>query len=83
MCVFLGEKSAEDDEFEVVCKDGVCYKQPKQEKGETGEASSSTATSTDLASEEKLKRAREVIEKKRKDKEEEDARVSLVVLSYH
>lgn len=69
----------------MVCKDGVCFKQPKQKKQETngsGDNAAEVATSsgTEVSSEERLKRARDLIEKKRQEKDEENARVSNIIL---
>lgn len=79
----LGEQSAStDDDTEIVCENGVCFKRPKQNKTDAvvteNGTSDGVASSSDsqFTNEEKLARAKELIEKKRKEKEEEDARVS-------
>lgn len=84
----VSENNKKDEETEVVCKDGVCYKQPKQKTSDetqpttstasNGEDSASDGSSSSVPSEEKLQKARDLIEKKRKEKEEEDARVSFI-----
>lgn len=65
--------------MEIVCENGVCYKRPKQ-TATTNENvaidSTSQSNSSQLSNDEKLKRAKDLIEKKRLAKEEEDARVS-------
>lgn len=76
MNLFLGEQSASnEDDTEIVCENGVCFKRPKENKNEAASTESSDSASQ-ISNEEKLKRAKELIEKKRKEKEEEDARVS-------
>lgn len=87
----VGERSevptgSNDDDTEIVCENGVCYKRPKQNTN-TSESTATVGADTDadvdaaaliasqLSNEEKLLRAKELIEKKRKDKDEEDARV--------
>lgn len=76
--LFLGEQSTSNEEdTEIVCENGVCFKRPKENKTEAASTESTTSDSTtQLANEERLKRAKDLIEKKRKDKEEEDGRVS-------
>lgn len=67
---------------EVVCENGVCFKRPKEnktqeaaEKGEDSSTETPTTSDANLPSEEKLRRARDLIVKKRKDKEDEDKQV--------
>lgn len=75
-----GEQSASsNDDTEIVCENGVCFKRPKQKTTEnepTEDAPSSSNNTQQLTNEEKLERAKSLLEKKRKEKEEEDARVS-------
>lgn len=62
-----------------MCENGTCFKRPKQNKTDavvTENGSSGSGVAGQLINEEKLAHAKELIEKKRKDKEEEDARVS-------
>lgn len=75
-------QSTQSADPEVVCEGGVCYKRPKENKPEEpkeSDASTSAAApapaSPELTTEEKVLRAKELIEKKRKAKEEEEARV--------
>lgn len=69
------------DDTETVCENGVCFKRPKQSKSTESESNATetlAGTSTDSVdsnNEEKLLRARELIAKKRKEKEDEDAQV--------
>lgn len=90
---FLGEQSANssksNEDTEVVCENGVCYKKPKQNKSEpvseestSTNNSSSSSSASQLADDAKLARAKELIEKKRKDKEEEDAHVNNHIIYY-
>lgn len=69
-----------DGDFEVVCEGGVCFKRPKQPQAASGDATNAAAATESaeqaLANEAKLRRAKELIEKKRIEKEEENARVS-------
>lgn len=74
-----------NDDTEVVCENGICYKRPKQNVAAAAESTESNSNSTDSSSsvsgqqvtiDEKLSHAKELIEKKRKEKDEEDARVS-------
>lgn len=64
----------------MVCENGVCYKRPKQTATAPAETENGSSSSTNgeqgLIDEEKLARIKELLEKKRKEKEEEDARVS-------
>lgn len=73
---FSDEQSASNDDTEVVCENGVCYKRPKQNTAAVAEPESQSESDQHLKNDEKLSRAKELIEKKRKEKEEEDARVS-------
>lgn len=75
-------QSTHSADTEVVCEGGVCYKRPKESKPEDlKESDASTSAeapapaSPELSTEEKVQRAKELIEKKRKAKEEEEARV--------
>lgn len=85
---FSGEQSAStsnSDETEIVCENGVCYKRPKVKTNQTVESSAATDKSMvsnevdgnaqQLSNEEKLERAKNLLEKKRKEKEEENERV--------
>lgn len=78
--LFLDEQSSSNDDTEVVCENGVCYKRPKQTATAPAETESGSSSSTNdqqvSINEEKLARLKELMEKKRKEKEEEDARVS-------
>lgn len=75
----LGEQSASvsasNDDSEIVCENGVCFKRPQQ-TSETSSTQNDTENQQ-LSNEVKLARAKELIEKKRKEKDEEDARVSV------
>lgn len=75
-----GERSAEGEEMETVCENGVCYKRPAQKKDESaGQSSSNQSAQTSAyksATEERLRRAKELIDLKRKEKEEEAAKVN-------
>lgn len=82
---FLGEQSASSsasDDTEIVCENGVCYKRPKVTTNQTTDNAAATTTEqTDadaqqLTNEEKLERAKALLEKKRKEKEAENERVS-------
>lgn len=74
-----GERAAEGEEMETVCENGVCYKRPVQEKDESAAQSSSNQSAQTSAymsaTEERLRRAKELIDQKRKEKEEETAKV--------
>lgn len=73
----LGEQSASNEDTEIVCENGVCYKRPKQNNTETAPAEVDAGSSSQqTTNEEKMNRAKEIIEKKRKEKDEENARVS-------
>ncbi|XP_031618608.1 UBX domain-containing protein 4 [Contarinia nasturtii] len=78
--LIANEQSASNEDSEVVCENGVCYKRPKQNETEvtssTGETSSDSSNGSQLTNEEKLARAKELIERKRIAKEEEDARLA-------
>lgn len=74
LIVCLGEQSSASDDTEIVCENGVCFKRPKQNSDPN--ASTSADAGSQFSNEEKLARAKELIEKKRIAKEEEDARVS-------
>lgn len=70
------------DDEEVVCENGVCFKRPKENKthdsaDKSEDSTTETPTTSDATfpSDEKLKRARDLIAKKRKDKEDEDKQV--------
>ena len=78
MDLFLGEQSASNEEdTEIVCENGVCFKRPKENKTEAASTESTSSDSnTEIPYDEKLKRAKEILVKKREEKEEEDARVS-------
>lgn len=80
ICSFFlsGEQSASNEkDTEIVCENGVCYKRPKENKTESATTEDTASVSTsNVSNEEKLNRAKELIEKKRKEKDEEDARVS-------
>lgn len=88
--LFSGEQSSNslpsNDDTETVCENGVCYKRPKQNKPEsvseenTSTNNSSSSSASQLTGDDKLTRAKELIEIKRKDKEEEDARVSSIII---
>lgn len=75
---FSGEQSAQsasnEENTEIVRENGFYFKHPEENKTET--ASTENTTNGSTSNEEKLSRAKELIEKKRKEKEEEDARVS-------
>lgn len=76
-----GEQSASNDDTEIVCENGVCFKRPKQNSTQATPTESVTVvdgntTAEQPPNEEKLARAKEIIEKKRKEKDEESARVS-------
>lgn len=66
--------------METVCEKGVCYKRPVQKKDEsTAQSSSNQSAQTSAymsATEERLRRAKELIDLKRKEKEEETAKVN-------
>lgn len=91
LCKFPGEQAAsstDSEETEIVCENGVCYKRPKVKTNEdaqsvTSAAADTTTTTTtapdsQLSNEEKLERAKNLIEKKRKEKDEENERVSAI-----
>lgn len=65
----------------MVCENGVCYKRPKQTAtatapAETESGPSSSTNGQQVSIHEKLAEVKELMVKKRKEKEEEDARVS-------
>lgn len=63
----------------MVCENGVCYKRPKQTATAPAETESGPSSSTNgqqVSIHEKLAEVKELMVKKRKEKEEEDARVS-------
>lgn len=72
------------DDSEIVCEGGVCYKKPKEAGSSANSPTDTSPNEPSLASslestisnEEKLLRAKELLDKKRKEKEEETARVS-------
>lgn len=84
--MFPGEQSAphnDSEDTEIVCENGVCYKRPKVKTNQTAATSSTTTTQEEvdasaqqLSNEEKLERAKNLLEKKRKEKDEENERVS-------
>lgn len=79
--LFLDEQSSSNDDTEVVCENGVCYKRPKQTAtatapAETESGPSSSTNGQQVSIHEKLAEVKELMVKKRKEKEEEDARVS-------
>lgn len=78
---FPDEQSASNDDTEVVCENGVCYKRPKQNTAAPAEPKSQSESDQHSKDDEKLARAKELIEKKRKEKEEEDARVSFFLMN--
>lgn len=77
--------SSADENFEVVCENGVCYKKPIEKKSEaTLEEKEETPVATQTSpktenssteTDEKVKRAMELIERKKKEKADEEARV--------
>lgn len=65
------------DDSEIVCEGNVCYKRPKEgESASAVPAEDTLSPQAQLAHEEKLRRAKELIDKKRLEKEEENARVN-------
>lgn len=66
-----------DNDTEIVCEGGVCYKKPKDVNPAAIDEPSNESQANQ---EDKLKRAKELIEKKRKNKEEENTRVSAAFL---
>lgn len=64
-----------------MCENGVCYKRPTATNDT--EPQSTPTNAPQPSTEEKLKRAAELIEKKRKENEEEEARVSNLAKSSH
>lgn len=71
-----------DDDTEVVCEDGVCFKRPKEHSAPSDTpADSVESAQAQLVQEEKLRRAKELIEKKRLEKEEENARVKNISIA--
>lgn len=81
--VAAGSAPKADDDSEIVCEGGVCYKKPKEAASSANSLTDTSPTEPSLASslestisnEEKLQRAKELLDKKRKEKEEETARV--------
>lgn len=83
-------KPKSDENFQVVCEGDVCYKKPveKQEEKVLEKVAETVATSDQKSAEteEKVKRAMQLIEQKKKEKADEEARVSsrnLVILGRH
>ncbi|XP_055325108.1 UBX domain-containing protein 4 [Sitodiplosis mosellana] len=76
--LIASEQSASNEgDTEIVCENGVCYKRPKENKTEAASTEDTSSGSTpQIINEEKLNRAKELIERKRKEKEEEDARLA-------
>lgn len=72
---FLGEQPTDAD-TETVCENGVCYKRPKQPNTESESTEDASSSTQDPSNEERLNRAKHLLEKKRKEKDEEDSRVS-------
>lgn len=65
-----------DDGSEVVCEGGVCYKKTNEQQPATNSASDESKSSQpQVADEAKLRRAKELMEKKRIEKEDANARV--------
>lgn len=78
-----GERAADGEETETVCENGVCYKRPVQKKDETTASTAASSSNQSAqnsaymsATEERLRRAKELIDMKRKEKEEEATKVS-------
>lgn len=72
-----GASSQADDDTEIVCEGDVCRRVPKKPTSADGQTDDSQLAGgeSDVSHEEKLRRAKELIELKRKRKEEEENRV--------
>lgn len=82
-----GEQSASttvSEDTEIVCENGVCFKRPKVKTNKDAltatEEIDASASGQQLSNEEKLERAKDLIEKKRKGKDEENERVRRTII---
>lgn len=79
-----GSAQKTNDDSEIVCEGGVCYKKPSSSSSSPTDTSPiqpslstlSTSPESTVSHEAKLQQAKELLDKKRKEKEAEAARVS-------